>query len=100
MIPGSGRSPGGGNGNPLQYSCLGNPKFRGVWRVIVLGVAKSRTRLSNCASILANCFWLYVVFAALCGLSLVAASGCLLLVVVHGLLIVVASLVAVLGEAC
>ena len=30
-IPGSGRSPGGGNGNPLQYSCLGNPKDRGVW---------------------------------------------------------------------
>ena len=53
-----------------------------------------------CPHILTNCFWLCVVFAALCGLSLVAASGCLLLVVMHGLLIVVASLVAVLGEAC
>ena len=39
-IPGSGRSPGEGNGNPLQYSCLGNPMDRGVWRAIVRGVAK------------------------------------------------------------
>ena len=31
MIPGSGRSPGEGNGNPLQYSCMGNPKERGAW---------------------------------------------------------------------
>ena len=31
LIPESGRSPGGGNGNPLQYSCLGNPKDRGAW---------------------------------------------------------------------
>ena len=42
-IPGSGRSPGGENGNPLQYSCLGNPKDRGAWRVTVLGVAESDT---------------------------------------------------------
>ena len=39
-IPGLGRSPGGGNGNPLHYSCLGNPMDRGVWRAIVHGVAK------------------------------------------------------------
>ena len=39
-IPGSGRSPGEGNGNPLQYSCLGNPKGRGAWRAIVHRVAK------------------------------------------------------------
>ena len=39
-IPGSGRSSGGGNGNPLQYSCLGNPIDRGTWWVIVHGVAK------------------------------------------------------------
>ena len=37
-IPGSGKSPGGGNGNPLQYSCLGNPMDRGAWRAIVHGV--------------------------------------------------------------
>ena len=61
-IPGSGRSPGEGNGNPLQYSCLENPmgggawwatgaweimKNRGAWRAAVHGVAKSRTGLSD-----------------------------------------------------
>ena len=40
LIPGSGRSPGGGNHNPLQYSCLGNPTDRGVWRATVHGVAE------------------------------------------------------------
>ena len=39
-IPGLGRSPGGGNGNQLQYSCLGNPMDRGAWRAAVRGVAK------------------------------------------------------------
>ena len=43
LISGSGRSPGGGNGNPLQYSCLGNPMDRGAWWATVHGVAKSRT---------------------------------------------------------
>ena len=38
-IPGSGRSPGGGNDNPLQYSCLENPMGRGAWWAIVCGVA-------------------------------------------------------------
>ena len=47
LIPGSGRSPGEGNGNLLQYSCLENPMDRGAWWAIVHGVAKSRTRLSN-----------------------------------------------------
>ena len=46
-IPGLGRSPGEGNGNPLQYSCLENPMDRGAWRATVHGVAKSRTQLSN-----------------------------------------------------
>ena len=40
-IPGSGRSPGKGNGNPLQNSCLGNPMDRGAWRATLLGVAES-----------------------------------------------------------
>ena len=40
LIPGSGRSPGEGNGNPLQYSCLENPVERGAWWAIVHGVAK------------------------------------------------------------
>ena len=42
-IPGSGRSPGEGNGNPLQDSCLENPMDRGTWWATVHGVAKSRT---------------------------------------------------------
>ena len=48
-IPGSGRSPGEGNGNPLQYSCLENPRDRGAWRTTVHGVAKSWTWLSDWA---------------------------------------------------
>ena len=50
-IPGSGRSPGEGNGNPLQYSCLENPMDRGAWRATVHGVTESQTqlkRLSTC----------------------------------------------------
>ena len=47
LIPGSGRTPGEGNGNLLQYSCLGNPADRGTWSPTVHGVAKSWTRLSN-----------------------------------------------------
>ena len=42
-IPGLGRSPGEGNGNPLQYSCLENPMDRGAWRATVHGIAKSQT---------------------------------------------------------
>ena len=46
-IPGLGRSPGEGNGNPLQYSCLENPVDRGAWWATVHGVAKGGTRLSD-----------------------------------------------------
>ena len=46
-IPGSGRSPGGGHGNPLQYSCLENPMDRGAWRATAHRVAKSQTRLKH-----------------------------------------------------
>ena len=45
-VPGSRRSPGGGNGNPLQYSCLENPMDRGDWQAIVHGITKNQTRLS------------------------------------------------------
>ena len=48
-IPGLGRYPGKGNGNPLQHSCLGNPMDRGAWQSTVHGVAKSWTWLSNWA---------------------------------------------------
>ena len=44
-ISGLGRSPGEGNGNPLQYSCLENPMDRGAWQAMVHEVAKSQTRL-------------------------------------------------------
>ena len=44
-IPGLGRSPGEGDGNPLQYSCLENPRDRGAWWAAVYGVAQSQTRL-------------------------------------------------------
>ena len=47
LIPGSGRPPGEGNGNPLQYSCLENPMDGGDWEVTVHGVAKSQTRLRD-----------------------------------------------------
>ena len=47
VIPESGRSPGEGNGNPLQYSCQGNPKDRGDWWAIVHGVTKSQRPLSD-----------------------------------------------------
>ena len=47
LIPGSGRSPGEGNGNPLQYSCLENSMDREAWWATVHGVTKSQTRLSD-----------------------------------------------------
>ena len=46
-IPGLGRSPGGGNGNPLQHSCLGYPMDRGAWTATVHVVTKSQAQLSN-----------------------------------------------------
>ena len=49
LIPGLGRSPGEGNGTPVQYSCCDDLMDRGAWRAAVHGVAKSRTRLSDCA---------------------------------------------------
>ena len=47
LIPGLGRSPGEGNGNPLLYSCLENPMDGGAWWATVHGVAKSWTQLSD-----------------------------------------------------
>ena len=46
-VPGSGRSPGEGNGNPFQYPCLEKPMERGTWQAAVRGAAKSRTRLND-----------------------------------------------------
>ena len=47
LIPGSGRSPGEGDGNPLQYSCLENPMDREAWWTTVHGVSQSQTRLKQ-----------------------------------------------------
>ena len=46
-IPGSGRSPGGGNGKPIQHACLDNPMDREVWWATVHGVSKGQTQLSD-----------------------------------------------------
>ena len=46
-IPGSGKSPGGGNGNPFQYSCLENPMDREAWKATVHGVTKSWAQLNE-----------------------------------------------------
>ena len=51
LIPGSGRSPGEGNGNPVQYSYLENPVDRGPWWATVHGVAKRQTQLSVCVCV-------------------------------------------------
>jgi len=51
LIPGSGRSSGEGNGNPLQYSCLENPMDGGAWEATVHGVTKNQTELSNFTSL-------------------------------------------------
>ena len=47
LIPAWGRSPGGGHGNPFQYSCLENPMDRGAWQATVQGVAQSQTQLKQ-----------------------------------------------------
>ena len=49
-IPGLGKSPGEGNGNPLQYSCLENPMDGGAWWATVHGVAQNRTQLKQLSS--------------------------------------------------
>ena len=54
-IPGLGRSPGGGHGNPLQYSCLENPRGREAWRATVHRVAKSQTHIPSSMNVLCSC---------------------------------------------
>ena len=64
-IPGSGRSSGEGNGNPLQYSCLENPVDRGVWWATVHGVAKSDLVTKQQLNVLQCCFsfvWFFFFF--------------------------------------
>ena len=53
-IPGSGRCPGGGHGNPIQYSCMENSKDRGGWQATIHGVAESRKPLGNLTTAMIN----------------------------------------------
>ena len=64
FIPGSRRSPGGGHGNPFQYSCLGNPKDRGAWLATVHGFTKKQTLLSDLAhsNIGTSLWWKFCMF--------------------------------------
>ena len=64
-IPGWGRSLGGGNGNPLQHSCLENPRDGGAWWAAVYGVAQSRTRLSDSAAAAGASILVSIVAAAI-----------------------------------
>ena len=59
-IPGSGRSPGRGHGNPLQYCCLENPMDRGAWQATVHRVAKSQARLKQLST--NTCYLLLLIF--------------------------------------
>ena len=56
LIPGLQKSPGEGNGNPLQYSCLGNPVDRGAWRAIVHGIEKESDVTQPLLLLLLSCF--------------------------------------------
>ena len=58
LIPGLGRSPGGGHGNPLQYSCLENAMDRGAWWATMHGVAKRQTRLKQLSTHARPFVWL------------------------------------------
>ena len=62
LIPGLGRSPGEGNGNPLQYSCLDNPMDRGAWRAAVCGVTKRWTWLKQLSTWIHHlCMYVFIV---------------------------------------
>ena len=54
LVPGLGRSPGGGHGNPLQYFCLENPMDRGAWRAAAHGIAKKTTKQLSTAYTVRN----------------------------------------------
>ena len=73
---------GGGNGNPLQYSCLGNPMDRGTWQATVHGITKSRTRLSDWTTEtipLVSLFSLWILFVHLFSESFPSESPYVLL---------------------
>ena len=55
LVPGLGRSPGGGHGNPLQHACLENSMDRGAWQATVHGVTKNCTRLRDSHTLFFSC---------------------------------------------
>ena len=63
LTPGSERSPGGGHGNPLQYSCLENSMDKGAWRATIHRAAKSQTRLKRLSKHAHSCLYLFVYFS-------------------------------------
>ena len=65
-VPGLGRSPGGGHGNPLKYSCLGNPMDRGAWRATVHGVTKDQTQQLNNNNLVREGGWVGSQFVIQC----------------------------------
>ena len=76
LIPGWGRSPGEGNGNPLQYSCLRNPMDRGAWRALVHGATKSQTwqRLTLKKLIASNSLKFCFSYFSTCGKQILGCS--------------------------
>ena len=82
MIPGSGRSPGGGNGNSLQYSCLENPMDGGAWQATTHGLTKSQTRLKR-LSMTDFTFFTFKISSSACEAS---PTFCKLIYSDHGLL--------------
>ena len=84
-IPGSGRSPGEGNGNPLQYSCLENPMDGGAWWATVLGVTKSRTEQLH-SSLMGYVPKLFHTFSSLLSLTLPSQMMALLSYFIHTVL--------------
>ena len=69
-IPGLGRTPGEGNDNPLQYSCLDNPMDRGAWWATVHSVAKSQTPLKQLSTCVPGDVWMTVCFGAFISLRI------------------------------
>ena len=75
-IPGLGRSLAEGNGNPLQYYCLGNPMDRGAWQAAVHGVAKNQTQLSDFTSLHDYLYSIYIVIGIISRNDLKYTGGC------------------------
>ena len=71
-IPGSGRSPGGGHGNPLQYSCLENPMDKGAWQATVHGVAKNQTGLKQLSTHACRAHLFFFFIFAFCFLNFIS----------------------------